>query len=77
MRLCEFLAGLTVSQGRRAGEPLTVLPWQRRFVRGAFAPGVQSAAVVTASAHARVRLRPRALAGSERAANTLPRLSRG
>ena len=40
-----YLAGLTVSQGRRAGEPLTVLPWQRRFCRGAFAPGVQSAAL--------------------------------
>ena len=48
MRLCEFLAGLTVSQGRRAGEPLTVLPWQRRFVRGAFAPGVQSAGLSVA-----------------------------
>ena len=39
---------LTVSQGRRAGEPLTVLPWQRRFVGGAFAPGVQSAGLSVA-----------------------------
>ncbi len=43
--LCRYLEGLAVSQGRRAGEPFTVLPWQRQFVRGAFAPGVQSAAL--------------------------------
>ena len=43
-----YLCGLTVSQGRRAGEPFTVLPWQRRFIRGAFAPGVQSAALSVA-----------------------------
>ena len=42
------LSGLTVSQGRRAGEPFAVLPWQRRFVRHAFAPGVQSAALSVA-----------------------------
>ena len=41
--LFEYLSGLTVSQGRRAGELFRVLPWQRRFIRGAFAPGVQSA----------------------------------
>ena len=41
--LDEHLGGLRISQGRLAGELLTVLPWQRRFVRGAFAPGVQSA----------------------------------
>ena len=54
MRLSEFLAGLTVSQGRRAGEPLTVLPWQRRFVRGAFAPGVQSAGLSVARGNGKI-----------------------
>ena len=43
-----YLSGLTVSQGRRAGEPFAVLPWQSRFVRGAFAPGIQSAALSVA-----------------------------
>ena len=43
--LFDYLEGLEVSQGRRAGEPFRVLAWQRRFIRGAFAPGVQSAAV--------------------------------
>ena len=43
--LLAYLSGLTVSQGCLAGEPFTVLPWQRRFVRDAFRPGVQSAAL--------------------------------
>ena len=43
--LLAYLSGLTISQGRLSGQPFAVLPWQRRFVRGAFAPGVQSAAL--------------------------------
>ena len=46
--LTNYLAGLTITQGRRAGEPLTVLPWQSRFVRGAFATGIQSAGLSVA-----------------------------
>ena len=33
-----YLAGLTVTQGRMAGEPFPVLPWEKRFVMGAFQP---------------------------------------
>ena len=47
-RLPGYLETLTVTQGRRAGEALTVLPWQRRFVRGAFAPGAGTAALSVA-----------------------------
>ena len=43
-----YLSDLTVTQGRHAGQPLAVLAWQRRFVRGAFAPGVRSAALAVA-----------------------------
>ena len=43
--LLRYLSSLTVSQGRLAGQPFTVLHWQGRFVRGAFAPGVQAAAL--------------------------------
>ena len=43
--LLDYLSGLTVSQSRLAGLALRILPWQRRFVRGAFGPGVQSAAL--------------------------------
>ena len=48
MKLTDYLSGLTVTQGRRAGELLSVLPWQRRFVRGAFAPGRTTAALSVA-----------------------------
>ena len=51
-----YLAGLAVSQGRRAGEAFTVLPWQRRFIRGAFAPGVQSAALSVARGNGKTAL---------------------
>ena len=43
--LARYLGGLTVTQGRLAGDPFRVLPWQARFIRGAFAPGIQSAAL--------------------------------
>ena len=48
LRLTDYLGGLTVSQGRLAGQPFRVLPRQRRFVRGAFPDGVQSAALTVA-----------------------------
>ena len=48
MNLEAYLSGLTITQGRRAGEPFAVLPWQRRFVRGAFAPGAGTAALSVA-----------------------------
>ncbi|MCY4396347.1 MAG: terminase large subunit [Rhodospirillaceae bacterium] len=51
-----YLAGLTVSQGRRAGEPFCVLPWQRRFIRGAFADRVQSAALSIARGNGKTAL---------------------
>ena len=35
--LIRYLESLTVTQGEGAGEPIRLLPWQRRFVRGAFA----------------------------------------
>ena len=43
--LLDWIGALTVTQGRLAGQPFVVLPWQRRFLRGAFADGVSSAAV--------------------------------
>ena len=35
-RLTAYLEGLVVPQGRLQGRPLTVWPWQRRFIAGAF-----------------------------------------
>lgn len=43
--LIDYISGLKVTQGAHAGKSFTVLPWQRRFIRGAFAPGVQTAAL--------------------------------
>jgi len=54
--LADYLGGLTVSQGRLAGERVTVFPWERRFVRGAFRPGVTSAALSVARANGKTTL---------------------
>ncbi len=43
--ITDYLESLTVTQGRLSGQPFEVLPWQRRFVRGAFCNGTQSAAL--------------------------------
>ena len=40
-----YLAGLVVPQGRFAGQPFPVLPWQSRFVSGTFRPDVLDAAL--------------------------------
>ena len=37
-----------VTQGQGAGKPLQLMPWQRRFVRKAFADDVQTAALSVA-----------------------------
>ena len=51
-----YLAGLTVTEGRRAGESFAVLPWQRRFLAGAFAPGVQWAGLSVARGNGKTAL---------------------
>ena len=35
-RVANYINGLTIGQGRHAGRPFTLLPWQRRFLQGAF-----------------------------------------
>lgn len=46
--IIEYLETLQVTQGRLAGESLTVLPWQRRFIRGAWKSGVQNSVLTLA-----------------------------
>ena len=41
----DYLSGLTITQGRHAGKPFEVLPWQRRFIKGTFRPGIGEAAL--------------------------------
>ena len=54
--LISYVGQLTVTQGRLSGQPFDVLPWQRRFVRGAFAPGIQSAALSVARGNGKTAL---------------------
>ena len=54
--LIAYLSGLTVTQGRLAGQAFGVLPWQRRFVRSAFTAGVQSAALSVARGNGKTAL---------------------
>ena len=51
-----YLSGLTVTQGRLAGQAFGVLPWQRKFVREGFAPGVQTAALSVARGNGKTAL---------------------
>ena len=34
--IADYISGLTIGQGRHAGQPFRLLGWQRRFLRGAF-----------------------------------------
>ena len=49
--LTDYIQRLTIGQGSHAGEPFKLLGWQRRFIRGAFAPDVQTAALSIARAN--------------------------
>ena len=55
-KLERYLSGLTVTQGRHAGQPFKVLPWERRFIRGAFADGVGTAALSVARGNGKTAL---------------------
>ena len=54
--LLAYLSGLVVTQGRNAGRPLVILPWQRRFLRGALAPDVGEAALSVARGNGKTTL---------------------
>ena len=55
-QLESYLRGLTITQGRLAGEPFKVLPWERRFIAGAFADGVGTAALSVARGNGKTAL---------------------
>ena len=44
-RLIDYIESLEITQGRRAGERVALMPWQRRFIRGAFSPRAATAAL--------------------------------
>ena len=49
--LSKYIRTLTIGQGRHSGEAFKLLEWQRRFIRGAFSPDVQTAALSIARAN--------------------------
>ena len=52
----QWIGGLTVTQGHGAGGALELLPWQRRFMRGALRPGVSTAALSIARGNGKTGL---------------------
>ena len=54
--LFDHIEGLYITQGRLSGQAFVVLPWQRQFVRGAFAQDVQSAALSVARGNGKTAL---------------------
>ena len=51
-----YIRKLTVSQGEGVGGPFEVLPWERRFLQGAFRPGVELAALTVARGNGKTTL---------------------
>ena len=47
MTLAGYIASLTITQGAGTGGPFRLLPWQRRFLRGAFAVEGDSAIAIS------------------------------
>ena len=54
--LIDYLQTLTVTQGAGAGQPFILLPWERRFIRGAFRPDVAEAALSIARGNGKTTL---------------------
>ena len=51
-----YLSDLTITQGRAAGQSFKVLPWQGRFLRGAFAAGASTSALSVARGNGKTAL---------------------
>ena len=54
--LVRFVESLAVTEGALAGEAMKVWPWQRRFLRGAFAPEVTTSALTIARGNGKTTL---------------------
>ncbi len=52
----QYLGGLTITQGPLAGQPLQLMPWQRRFLRAALGKGVSTAALSVARGNGKTAL---------------------
>ena len=54
--LVAFVESLEVTEGALAGEAMKIWPWQRRFLRGAFAEGVTTAGLTIARGNGKTTL---------------------
>ena len=54
--LHRYVGGLTCTQGHGQGDLLRVLPWERRFLSGAFAPDVSDVALSIARGNGKTTL---------------------
>ena len=52
----EYIEGLTLTQGDGAGKPISLFPWERRFIRGALKDGVEEAALSVARGNGKTTL---------------------
>ena len=44
-QIFDYIESLKITQGAHVGESFTLLPWEKRFLRGALAEGVSTAAL--------------------------------
>ena len=44
-KVCEYIESLTITQGEHAGQAFNLLPWERKFIKGAFKGSVETAAL--------------------------------
>ncbi len=52
-RIISHISSLTVTEGEQAGNKFRVLPWQKKFINGIFAEGVEVAALSVALGNGR------------------------
>ena len=55
-RIISWLGQLSITQGRLEGQPFKVLPWQRKFIYGAFESGIDEAALSVARGNGKTTL---------------------
>ena len=54
--LLDYMGGLKVVQGRRAGQPFEILKWQKKFLKGAFGDAVTDSVLSVARANGKTTL---------------------
>ena len=71
--LLDWLKTLRVTQGRRAGQPITIMPWQSQFIRGCWREDVQEGLITVARGNGKTTLFAAIAAASVAGPLALPR----